>query len=285
MGTPLIIRTQLSNIPLLRDRYPFLYLEHGRLEIDDSSVKWISADGQHIPLPAAEISTLLLGPGTTVTHAAINVLSSLNVTVCWIGEDSLLFYAVGTAPTANTYNLKKQIALSSDKTKALNVARQMYARRFPDVDVQKLELKQLMTMEGQRVRTLYAELAEKYHVAWRGRSYTPGQFQLSDLTNQLITSCNAALYALICSMLYSLGFDPRIGFIHSGSPLPFVYDIADLYKEELVFDLAFSLTARMAGEYDRLMALESFKDRVLESDFMSRCPKDVLTLMGCKSKF
>lgn len=39
MGEPLIIRTQLSDIPMLRDRYPFLYLEHGRMEIDDSSVK------------------------------------------------------------------------------------------------------------------------------------------------------------------------------------------------------------------------------------------------------
>ena len=282
MGKPLIIRTQLSNIPMLRDRYPFLYLEHGKLEIDDSSVKWLSADGKHIRLPAAAISTLLLGPGTSVTHEAVKILASLNVTVCWVGDDSLLFYAVGTSPTANTYNLKQQLALAADPEKSLTVARKMYERRFPDADVWKLPLKQLMTLEGQRVRTLYTTLANKYHVPWKGRAYVPGEFELSDTTNQLITSSNAALYALVCSMLYSLGFDPRIGFIHSGSPLPFVYDIADLYKSELVFDFAFSLTTRMSTTYDRSAILEAFKERVLESDFMSRCPKDVLTLMELK---
>lgn len=282
MGKPLIIRTQLSNIPMLRDRYPFLYLEYGKLEIDDSSIKWLSADGKHIRLPSATISTLLLGPGTSVTHAAMKILASLNVTVCWVGEDSLLFYAVGTTPTANTYNLKKQLALATNSEKSLIVARKMFAQRFPHVDVQDMPLKQLMTMEGQRIRTLYATLADKYQIRWKGRSYTPGKFELSDITNQLISASNAALYALICSMLYSLGFDPRIGFIHSGSPLPFVYDIADLYKEELVFDLAFALTPKMLSSYNRTAALEAFKDRVLDSNFMSRCPQDILALLELK---
>lgn len=282
MGQPLIIRTQLSNIPMLRDRYPFLYLEHGRLEIDDSSVKWISADGKHIRLPAAVISTLLLGPGTSVTHEAVKILASLNATVCWVGEDSLIFYAVGHTPTANTYNLKKQLALASDPEKSLAIARKMFSRRFPDADVSRLPLKQLMTMEGQRVKLLYSDLAEKYHVGWVGRSYVPGEFELSDMTNQLITFANAALYALTCSILYSLGFDPRIGFVHSGSPLPFAYDIADLFKENLVFDLAFSLTAKMNGKYDRQKVLEAFKTRLLEADFMTNCPKEVLALLEIK---
>ncbi|MDO4569296.1 MAG: type I-E CRISPR-associated endonuclease Cas1e [Planctomycetia bacterium] len=282
MGDPLIIRTQLSNIPMLRDRYPFLYLEHGRLEIDDSSVLWVGADGSRIPLPAATISTLLLGPGTTITHAAVKILASLNATVCWVGEDSLLFYAVGTTPTSNTYNLKKQLALATDPKKSLQIAQKMYSLRFPDEDVSNLPLKQLMVKEGYRIQKLYSELAEKYQVGWKGRRYTPGKFELSDITNQLITSCNAALYALICSILYSLGLDPRIGFVHSGSPLPFVYDVADLYKEKLVFDLSFHLTSQLAGTYDRRLVFESFKTRLLDENFMTRCPQDVLNLLGIK---
>ena len=137
-------------------------------------------------------------------------------------------------------------------------------------------------MEGGRIRELYERLAEKYFVAWRGRSYQPGKFELSDLTNQLITSCNAALYALISSILHALGLSPRIGFIHSGSPLPFVYDIADLYKAELVFDLAFSLTVEMAGVYNRHLVLERFRERVLDCDLMTRCPNDILDLLGLK---
>ena len=105
---------------------------------------------------------------------------------------------------------------------------------------------------------------------------------MSDLTNQLITSCNTALYALISSILYSLGLSPRIGFIHSGSPLPFVYDIADLYKPELVFDLAFSLTAEMAGIYNKHLVLERFRQRVIDFDLMTKCPVDVFNLLGLK---
>ena len=284
ISEPLIIRTQLSNIPLLRDRYPFLYLEHGKLSIDDSSVKWLSADGNHFRLPIATISTLLLGPGTSVTSPAMEILASLNVTVCWVGEDSLIFYAVGHSPTANTYNLKHQLALAANPEKSLRIAQKMYAKRFPDLNVYDKTLKTLMPLEGQRVQKLYAALADKYRVGWTGRSYTPGQFELSDTTNKLITSINSYLYALICSILYSLGLEPRIGFIHSGSPLPFVYDIADLYKEEVSFDLAFSLTRELGPNFSRLRVIEAVKSRLLEIKFMSQCPKDVLELLELKGE-
>ena len=139
-----------------------------------------------------------------------------------------------------------------------------------------------MAMEGMRVRNLYAELAQKYFVAWQGRSYTPGKFELSDVTNKLMTAASAALYAIISSIVHSLGLSPSIGFIHSGSPLPFVYDVADLYKEELVFDLAFDLTVKMAGEYDRYAAIDAFKQRVLDIDLMVKCPADILKLLEIK---
>ncbi|MCX7647228.1 MAG: CRISPR-associated endonuclease Cas1, partial [Elusimicrobiales bacterium] len=90
----------------------------------------------------------------------------------------------------------------------------------------------------------------KYGVGWKGRSFIPGKFEMSDTTNKILTMANHFLYSLICSIVYSLGYSPHIGFIHSGSPLPFVYDLADLYKEYLSIDLAFYLTYEMAGEYN-----------------------------------
>ena len=279
----IILKTTLADLPRIRDRYPFIYLEHGRMEIDDSSVKWISADREVFRLPAAVISTILLGPGTTVTHEAVKVLASLNTTVCWIGEDSLFFYAVGQTPTANTRNLKKQFALASNPNSSLGVAKKMFSRRFPEVSLRGKKLKDLMVMEGARIQMLYASLAEKYHIAWRGRSYKPGKFELSDLTNQLITACNTALYGLISSIIHALGLSPRIGFVHSGSPLPFVYDIADLYKEQLVFDLAFSLTSELCGEYDRYRALEAFRERVISLNLMKQCPEDITALLDLKT--
>ena len=279
----IILKTTLADLPRIRDRYPFIYLEHGRMEIDDSSVKWISADREVFRLPAAVVSTILLGPGTTVTHEAVKVLASLNTTLCWIGEDSLFFYAVGQTPTANTRNLKKQLFLAYDPEASLNIAKKMFAQRFPDVSLRGKKLNDLMVMEGARVQMLYAALAEKYQISWKGRSYKPGEFELSDLTNQLITACNTALYGLVSSVIHALGLSPRVGFVHSGSPLPFVYDIADLYKEPLVFDLAFSLTADLCGVYDRLRVLEAFRDRVISFELMKKCPEDINMLLDLKS--
>lgn len=279
----ILLKATLADLPKIRERYPFIYLEHGRLEIDDSSIKWISAEKEVFRIPAATISTLLLGPGTTLTHEAVKILATLNTTVCWVGDDSLMFYAVGQTPTAKTSNLKKQLELAADPDASLAVAKRMFLYRFPDSKLRNKKLKDLMVMEGARVQMCYFELAEKYLVLWKGRKYVPGEFEVSDLTNQLITACNTALYALVSSVIHALGFSPRIGFVHSGSPLPFVYDIADLYKEYIVFDLAFSLTAELGGEYDRKLVLERFRERVIESNFMKRCPEDIMTVLGLKT--
>ena len=41
----LLVKITHENLPQMKDRYPFIYLERGRLEIDDSSVKWIDSEG------------------------------------------------------------------------------------------------------------------------------------------------------------------------------------------------------------------------------------------------
>ena len=86
-GPRLYVKITRDTLPRVKDKYPFLYLEHGRLAIDDSSVKWIDSDGNVVRIPIATICSLFLGPGTTVTHEAIKVLSAANCSVCWMGED------------------------------------------------------------------------------------------------------------------------------------------------------------------------------------------------------
>ncbi|HHY0355802.1 TPA: CRISPR-associated endonuclease Cas1 [Vibrio cholerae] len=135
-------------------------------------------------------------------------------------------------------------------------------------------------MEGNRVKELYQQKAEQYGVGWRGRQFTPGKFSLSDLTNQIMTASNAALYGILCSAIHSMGYSPHIGFIHSGSPLPFVYDMADLYKEHLCIDLAFSLTRDMAGHYDKHKVSDAFRKRVISMDLLQQVSSDINELMG-----
>ncbi len=279
-GQRLFVKVTRDSLPQVKDKYPFLYLERGRLEIDDSSVKWIDSENNVVPLPVATLNALLLGPGTTVTHDAIKTAVAANCAVCWVGEDSLLFYAAGFLPTADTRNLKQQIELSADPEKSLEVARRMYARRFPDAELAGKALKEMMGMEGHRVRSLYQQKAEEYQVGWKGRSFTPGKFDLSDITNQVLTAANAALYGILCSAVHSMGYSPHIGFIHSGSPLPFVYDLADLYKETLCIDLAFALTRDMAGRYDKHKVSAAFRQRVIDMDLLAKLADDIPDVLG-----
>jgi CRISPR-associated protein Cas1 len=108
----------------------------------------------------------------------------------------------------------------------------------------------------------------------------PGKFDLSDLTNQILTSANAALYGILCSAVHSMGYSVHIGFIHSGSPLPFVYDLADLYKERLCIDLAFSLTRELAGRYDKHKISGAFRESVLEMDLLAKIGSDIEDILG-----
>lgn len=279
-GQRLFVKVTRDSLPQVKDKYPFLYLERGRLEIDDSSIKWIDADNNVVPLPVATLNALLLGPGTTVTHDAVKTAVSANCSICWVGEDSLLFYAAGFLPTADTRNLKQQIELASDAQKSLEVARRMFARRFPDAELQGKSLQEMMGMEGYRVRALYQQKAEEYQVGWKGRQFTPGKFELGDVTNQVLTSTNAALYGILCSAVHSMGYSPHIGFIHSGSPLPFIYDLADLYKESLCIDLAFSLTRDLAGRYDKHKVSAAFRQRVIEMELLAKVGEDILDIFG-----
>lgn len=276
----LLIKVNRNNLPQIKDRYPFLYLERGKIVIDDSSIKWIDSECNVIRLPIATITTLLLGPGTSITHEAIKVLAAANCTVCWVGEDSLLFYSAGHSPTADTRNFRKQMNLASSKKTRLEVARRMFAKRFPSVDLKETTLSDLMGMEGKRVKQLYEEKALQYQVGWAGRSYTPGKFVLSDLTNKIITASNSALYAIVLSAVYSLGYSPHIGFVHSGSPLPFVYDIADLYKENACIDLAFELTKELAGEYNRHYVSNMFRKRIISLGVLENISKDIEKVLG-----
>jgi len=280
--TRLLIKVTRDTLPQVSSKYPFIYLERGRLEIDDSSVKWIDCENNVVRLPIATLNCLLLGPGTSITHESVKVISAANCSICWVGEDSLLFYAVGQTPTANTHNFRRQMLLSADENKSVEVARRMYARRFPDAELAGKNLKEMMGMEGYRVRQLYEQKGQEYKTGWKGRSYVPGKFELGDMTNQILTSANAALYGILSSAVHSLGYSPHIGFIHSGSPLPFIYDLADLYKENLCIDLAFSLTLDMAGRYNKHKVAKGFRKRVIEMDLLMQIADDIEEILGGK---
>jgi CRISPR-associated protein Cas1 len=275
---PIFERPPLETLAMARDRWTPIYLEHGRLEVDDSSVKWISATGLLCRLPVATISAVLLGPGTTATHAAMKACADSNTPVCWVGEDGLRFYALGLAPNHANDMPRLHAAAWADKKRRAEIARRMFRMRFPDVAVESRSIKELRGMEGLRVRALYAEFGLRHGVTWKGRSYNPSNWDMADGINKALSAANASLYALCAAVVCSLGYLPSLGFVHDSGTLPFIYDVADLYKHITSIPAAF-LAIRQKPDDDGELTRKLFKQSVEEERILQRIPKDLEALL------
>ncbi len=276
---PLFERPPLETLAPAKDRWTPIYLEHGRLEVDDSSVKWIGGDGLLCRIPVATVSAILLGPGTTVTHAAMKACADSNTPVCWTGEEVMRFYAFGLAPNHDNNMPRLHAAAWADKKQRAQIGRRMFKMRFPDLDVESRSIAELRGMEGLRVRTLYAQFGLQYGVTWKGRNYDKSNWNMADGINRALSVANASLYALCAAVCCSLGYLPSLGFIHDGGTLPFIYDVADLYKHLTSIPAAF-MAIRQKPDDDGELTRKLFKQRVEEEKLLQRMPKDLETLLA-----
>ena len=137
----------LRSLPRFDDSLSYLYLEHARIEQDDKAIAFYDKAGL-TPVPIAALALLMLGPGTTITHAAIKALADNNCTVAWVGEDGLRFYAAGTGGTRGSAALLRQARLMSHPQLRLAVVMRMYRKRFPGGLDPNLTLQQIRGMEA-----------------------------------------------------------------------------------------------------------------------------------------
>jgi len=276
---PIFERPPIETLTTAQERWTPIYMEHGRLEVDDSSVKWIGADRSIIRIPVATVSVLMLGPGTTVTHAAMKACADCNTPVCWVGEEGMRFYAVGVTPTHDNERARKHSDIHASKKKRTEVAKRMFRMRFGDeVDVDGQTVKALRGMEGRRVKALYSEKGAKYGVTWKGRNYNPQNWQLADNINRAVSAANASLYALTTAVVCAMGYLPQLGFIHTSGTLPFVFDIADIYKPETTLEAAFH-TLSINHKADEKEVLNRLKTIIEENRLLYRMPRDIEKLL------
>lgn len=226
----------------MRDGWSFLYVDKCRIEQDDKAIALHTVHGK-TPVPCAMLTTLMLGPGTTITHAAARVLADHGCLVTWCGEEGIRFYATGMGETRSADNLLHQARCWSDPARHLEIVRRMYEMRFRDELSPSLTLQQIRGKEGMRVRGVYAEASRLTGVPWSGRSYKKDNWYRSDSVNRALSAANACLYGVCQAAIVSAGFSTAIGFIHTGKMLSFVYDIADLYKTETSIPIAFHAAA------------------------------------------
>ena len=245
----------LHTLPKVRDSFSYLYVERCKVDQDAKAIALHNIDGK-TPVPCANLTLLLLGPGTTITHAAVKTLADNGCLIMWTGEKAVRMYAQGMGETRASKNLLHQSFLSTVPQLRLKVVRSMYEMRFGEELSPELSIQQIRGKEGVRVRTAYSQAGKATGIEWTGRSYKRNDWRAADPVNRALSSANSCLYGICHAAIVSAGYSTALGFIHTGKMLSFVYDIADLYKAELTIPIAFEIASQDTDELERRVRVE-----------------------------
>jgi CRISPR-associated protein Cas1 len=273
--------TNLRSIPKIRDSISYVYVERCRIEQDAKAIAVLQEQGRYV-IPCASLTTLMLGPGSVITHAAIKNLADSACSVQWVGEDGLRFYAKGSHPSSSVERLYHQVKLWADPVQHLAVVRRMYLFRFPEPLEEGLTLQQIRGLEGVRVRTTCNRLRKETGVEWKGRDYKLTRWEDSDPINRALSAANACLYSVCQAALNAVGYSSALGFIHTGKPLSFVYDVADLYKTETTIPAAFEAASESPMNVES-RTRQLCREKFLEQRLMQKIVGDVDTILGLKT--
>jgi CRISPR-associated protein Cas1 len=265
-------------LPKMRDGLSYLYVERCRIDQEDKAIAIHDELGK-APVPCAALSLLMLGPGTSITHAAVRVVAESGCLVCWTGEEGVRFYAQGMGETRSARHLLHQARLAADPARRLEIVMRMYRMRFADPLPDGLSLQQIRGREGIRVREAYARASRETGVPWNGRSYRRNDWRAADPVNRALSAANSCLYGVCHAAIVAAGYSPALGFIHTGKMLSFVYDVADLYKADLTIPAAFRATAEGTDGLEGRVRRE-LRDEFQRARLLARIVGDLQTILG-----
>ncbi|QJT08021.1 type I-E CRISPR-associated endonuclease Cas1e [Oceanidesulfovibrio marinus] len=237
----------LKPIPM-KERLSLIFLERCRLDVKDGAFVAIDKEGIRTHVPVGGVVCIMLEPGTRVSHAAVALAARSGTLLVWTGEGGVRMYAAGQPGGARSDKLLYQASLALDPAARLKVVKKMFAVRFNESAPDKRSVEQLRGIEGARVRSMYDLLAKQHRVTWKRRAYDPKNWDTADPVNKALSAATASLYGVTEAAVLAAGYAPAIGFLHTGKPLSFVYDIADLFKFETVVPVAFKEVSK--GEFD-----------------------------------
>lgn len=228
----------------LKERAALMFVERARIDVKDGAFVAIDAEGTRTHIPIGGIACLMLEPGARISHAAVSLAAQAGTLVTWVGEGGVRLYSAGQPGGARADNLLWQAQIALDPAARLRVVRKMFAIRFGEDPPQRRSVDQLRGIEGQRVRHSYDLIARQFGVSWKRRRYDPGDWTAADVPNRCLSAATSCLHSLVEAAVLAAGYAPAIGFLHTGKPRSFVYDIADLHKLDTVVPEAFRVSAR-----------------------------------------
>lgn len=239
----------------MKDRVSMVFIQYGQIDVQDGAFVVIDKNGVRTHIPVGSVACIMLEPGTRVSHAAIRLASLVGTLLVWVGESGVRLYASGQPGGARADRLLYQAKLALDDELRLKVVRKMYELRFGEPAPARRSVEQLRGIEGARVRETYKLLARQNKVDWKTRNYDRQQWDAADVPNRCLSAATSCLYGITEAAVLAAGYAPAVGFIHTGKPLSFVYDIADLFKFETVVPLAFRIAAKAPIQPEREVRL------------------------------
>jgi len=246
-----------------------VFLRYGQLDVLDGAFVLVDANGTRTHVPVGALACILLEPGTRVSHAAAALAARVGTLLIWVGEAGVRLYASGQPGGARADRLLYQARLALDEDARRRVVRHMFTLRFGEEPPGRRSVDQLRGIEGARVKRIYQGLAQQYGVSWKGRNYDPRSWDRGDLPNRCVSAANACLYGVTEAAVLAAGYAPALGFLHTGKPLSFVYDIADIVKFDVSVPVAFRVArdqpADPEGEVRR-----SLRDAFRQSKLLGR---------------
>jgi CRISPR-associated protein Cas1 len=242
---------------MMKERTTMVFLQYGEVDVLDGAFVLVDKIGVRTHIPVGSLACIMLETGTRITHAAVKLAAYVGCLLIWVGDGGVRLYASGQPGGARADRLLYQAKLALDDAARLKVVRKMYEIRFGEKPPERRSIEQLRGIEGARVRALYQLLASKYKVEWNHRNYDTQKWSSGDMPNRCLSSATACLYGISEAAILAAGYAPAIGFIHTGKPQSFVYDVADIFKFETVVPIAFKVAAegKTFEESERLVRL------------------------------
>ena len=202
-------------------------------------------------IPFQNLSMILLGPGSTVSHDALRLLARHGTSLVAVGENGVRCYTAPPIMADQSKLARKQVTCWSDPKIRLQVARRMYELRM-DANIDRYDIDELRGIEGARVREVYRLCAKQIGIPWHGRRYDRQNPSSADIPNQAINHVATAIESAATIAVIATSTIPQLGFIHESSGSAFVLDIADLHRESVTIPVAFRAASKVLRSMGKL---------------------------------
>ena len=250
------------------DRHGLIWLSRGRLFVEDGTLHFVCAksddlDAGDYSIPYQNVSLILLGPGSTVSHDALRILARHGTLLAAVGEGGTKFYTAPPMGQKHSDVARSQARLWADESERLSVARRMYAFRFGKI-LPHRDIAVLRGIEGSRMKETYKLVADRFRVPWEGRRYDRNNPNGADIPNQTINHAATFVECAADVAVAAVGALPPLGFIHEDSNNAFTLDVADLYRAEVTIPLAFKIARKALDDSGLVIERALRKEAAIE---------------------